>query len=226
MVNYLMGRYTVGAQQACRCVRMTRSMYYYQSRMDSQTALRQRMREVAHARVRFGYRRVYIMLRREGWDVWKNRFYRVYREENPGLRRKRPWRHVSSVHRLERRPATRANEVWGMDFVADQLADGRKIRPLTIVDLFTRECLGIEVGLRLRADHVVAAINRLKYDRGLPQRITTDNGSEFAGAQEDLWAYTNHVRMDFSRRGKPTDNAIVERKVQGRMLELALVRIH
>jgi putative transposase len=175
MVNYLMGRYTLGLRQACQCVRMTRSMYYYRSRMDPQTALRQRMREIAHARVRFGYRRVYIMLRREGWDVGKDRFYRVYREENLGLRRKRPWRHVSAVHRLERQPASRANEVWGMDFVADQLADGRKIRTLTIVDLFTRECLGIEVGFRLRADHVVTAMNRLMYDRGLPQRITTDN---------------------------------------------------
>jgi putative transposase len=221
MVNYLMGRYTVGMRQACRCVQMTRSMYYYRSRMDPQISLRQRMREIAHARVRFGYRRIYIMLRREGWDVGKDRFYRVYREENLGLRRKRPWRHVSAVHRLERRPAARANEVWGMDFVADQLADGRKIRTLTIVDLFTRECLGIEVGFTLRADHVVAAMNRLKYDRGLPERITTDNGSEFAGSQMDLWAYTNHVQMDFSRRGKPTDNAIVE-SFNGRFREECL----
>jgi putative transposase len=186
MVNYLMGRYTVGMRQACRCVQMTRSMYYYRSRMDPQTSLRQRMREIAHARVRFGYRRIYILLRREGWDVGKDRFYRVYRGENLGLRRKRPWRHVSAVHRLERRAAARANEVWGMNFVADQLADGRKIRTLTIVDLFTRECLGIEVGFSLRADHVVAAMNRLKYDRGLPERITTDNvlrteASHFAG---------------------------------------------
>jgi len=87
MVNYLTGRYTVGLRQACRCVRMTRSMYYYRSRMDPQTALRHRMREIAHVRVRFGYRRIYIMLRREGWDVGKDRFYRVYREENLGLRR-------------------------------------------------------------------------------------------------------------------------------------------
>jgi hypothetical protein len=91
----------------------------------------------------------------------------------------------------------------------------------------------IEVGLSLRPEHVVAAMNRLKYDRGLPERITTDNGSEFAGAQMDLSAYTNHVRMDFSRRGKPTDNAIVESfngrfrpRVSGGMPELPLVRIH
>jgi putative transposase len=73
-------------------------------------------------------------------------------------------------HRMDRQPASRANEVWGMDFVADQLPDGRKIRTLTIVDLFTRECLGIEVGFRLRADHVVAAMNRLKYDRAMSSR--------------------------------------------------------
>lgn len=70
---------------------------------------------------------MYILLRREGWNVGKDRFYRVYSEENLALRRKRPWRHVTAVHRLERQPAARANDVWGMDFVADQLADGRKI---------------------------------------------------------------------------------------------------
>ena len=210
MVNYLMGRYGVGNRQACRCVLLHRSMYYYRSRMEPLTALRQRVRELAHARLRFGYRRIYVLLRREGWDVGKNRFYRVYCEENLGLRRKRPWRHVTAVHRLQRLPAVLPNEVWGMDFVADQLADGRKMRTLTVVDLFTRECLAIEVGYSLRAEHVVAAMNYLKYERGLPKRIACDNGSEFAGGQMDLWAYSNQVQMDFSRRGKPTHNAIVE----------------
>jgi putative transposase len=78
------------------------------------------------------------------------------------------------------------NDVWGMDFVADQLADGRKIRTLTIVDLYTRECLYIEVGFSLRAEDVVTAMNHLKYDRGLPKRIACDNGSEFSGGQMDL----------------------------------------
>lgn len=102
------------------------------------------------------------------------------------------------------------NDVWGMDFVADRLANGRKIRTLTIVDLYTRECLGIEAGFTLRAEDVVTAMNHLKYDRGLPKRIACDNGSEFAGGRMDLWAYANKVTIDFSRRGKPTDNAIVE----------------
>jgi putative transposase len=210
MVNYLMGRYGVGNRQACRCVRLTRSMYYYRSRMEPLTALRQRMRELAHARVRFGYRRIFVLVRREGWDVGKSRFYRVYCEEHLGLRRKRPWRHVSAVHREVKRPAGGPNEVWGMDFVADQLADGRKLRTLTVIDLFTRERLTIEVGLSLRAEHVVTAMKQLSHERGLPQRISCDNGSEFSGGLMDLWAYTNHVQIDFNRRGKPTDNAIVE----------------
>ena len=205
-----MGRYGVGNRQACRCVKLHRSMYFYRSRMNPLTALRQRARELAHARVRFGYRRIYMLLRREGWDVGKDRFYRVYCEENLGLRRKRPWRHVSAVHRVAKQPAGRPNEVWGMDFVADQLADGRKIRTLTIIDLFTRECLGIEVGFSLKANDVVAAMNRLEHARGIPARISCDNGSEFAGGQMDLWACSHRVQMDFNRRGKPTDNATVE----------------
>jgi putative transposase len=185
-------------------------MYYYSSRMDPLTALRHRVRELAHTRVRFGYRRIYMLLRREGWDVGETRFYRVYREEDLALRRKRPWRHVSAVHRVLKRPAGGPNDVWGMDFVHDQLADGQKIRTLTVLDLFTRECLAIEVGVSLRAEDVVQAMRKLAYSRGLPQRISCDNGSEFSGGQMDLWAYHSHVQIDFNRLGKPTDNAIVE----------------
>lgn len=221
MVKYLMGRYSVSVKKACRCVRLHRSAWYYQAHPDLQTELRQRVREIAHARVRFGYRRILMLLRREGWDLGKNRLYRVYREEGLGLRKKRPWRHVSAAHREERLPSAGPNDVWGMDFVADQLADGRKIRTLTIVDLYTRECLDIDIGFSLRAEDVVRAMNILKVERGLPKRIACDNGSEFAGGQMDLWAYANKVTLDFSRRGKPTDNAIVE-SFNGRFREECL----
>lgn len=97
---------------------LARSLYYYRSRMEPLTALRQRMREVAQARVRFGYRRIYVMLKREGWDVGETRFYRVYCEENLALRRKRPWRHVSATHREVKRPAQGPNDVWGIDWTA------------------------------------------------------------------------------------------------------------
>jgi putative transposase len=132
---------------------------------------RQRVRELAQSRVRFGYRRILMLLRREGWDVGKDRLYRVYREECLGLRRKRPWRHVSAVHREVRTPARHRNDVWSMDFVSDELTDGRRFRALTVVDVFTRECLDIEIGQSLKAGDVVCVLERLKYSRGVPARI-------------------------------------------------------
>jgi putative transposase len=221
VVRYLMGRYGVGMTRACRQVRISRSSFGYCSQRDPQQALRQRIVELAHARVRYGYRRVFMLLRREGWSIGRKRVYRLYTEEGLALRRKRPWRHVSAVHRLERSPAQARNEVWSMDFVADQLADGRRFRTLTIVDIYTRECLDIAVGQNLRATDVVAALEQLRYSRGVPKRIYCDNGSEFVSGQMDLWAYANGVKIDFSRRGKPTDNAIIE-SFNGRFREECL----
>jgi putative transposase len=221
MVEYLTRRYAVSKLRACSCVRLMRSVYYYHSDRDPQLALRNRIHELAAARVRFGYRRILMLLNREGWKVGKKRVYRLYREEGLVLRRKRPWRHVSSEHRQARTPAQRPNDVWSMDFVADQLADGRKIRALTVLDLYTRECLEIAVGYRLRSEHVVAVLKHLHRERGLPKRIDCDNGSEFISGQMDLWAYSHGVKLDFSRRGKPTDNAMIE-SFNGRLREECL----
>ena len=122
---YLVSRYKVSTRRACGVIRATRSSAYYRSWKDPLTALRQRMRELAQTRVRFGYRRLRVLLLREGGEVGKERFYRVYIEEGLALRRKRPWRHASGVHREQRRPAVDRNEIWSMDFVSHELADGR-----------------------------------------------------------------------------------------------------
>ena len=227
-MQYLMGRYGVSTRRACRVVTATRSSVYYRSRKDPLTALRQRMRELAQTRVRFGYRRLRVLLLREGWEVGKERFYRVYIEEGLALRRKRPWRHATAVHREQRRPATERNDIWSMDFVADELADGRRFRTLTVIDLFTRECLAIEVGQGLGGQDVAAALERLRFERGLPQRIYCDNGTEFVSAAMDLWAYTNkrHPGLQPSRQadGQRHDR-IVQRTVQRGVFERALVRV-
>lgn len=216
-----MGRYQISERRAATTARFHRSSLRYQSRRDPQTALRQRLRELAQTRVRFGYRRLLVLLRREGWDVGKHRLYRLYTEEGLALRRKRPWRHATAVHREQRRPSTARNDIWSMDFVADELADGRRFRALTVIDLFTRECLAIDVGQGLSGRDVVATLERLRFERGLPQRIYCDNGTEFVSAAMDLWAYTNTVILDFSRRGKPTDNAAIE-SFNGRFREECL----
>jgi len=118
---------------------------------------------------------------------------------------------VTARHRKGRPQVLAVDQCWSMDFVADNLFNGRRIRALTIVDNFSRECLAIEVGQGLRGDDVVAVMDRLKQSLGrIPQRLQTDNGSEFISKSMDRWAYENQVTMDFSRPGKPTDNAFIE----------------
>ena len=170
-MRYLTGRDAISQRRACRVMQATRSLVYYRSRKDPLLALRQRVRELAQTRVRFGYRRLRVLLLREGWEVGKERFYRVSIEEGLALRRKRPWRHASAVHREQRRPATDRHDIWSMDFVSDELATGRRFRALTVIDLFTRECLAINAGQRLGGHDVAATLERLRFERGLPQRI-------------------------------------------------------
>jgi len=189
---------------------MNRGTYRYQSHKDPRTELRLRIREIAQARVRYGYRKILVLLRREGWKVGKYLVYRLYKEEGLTLRQRLRRRRRVAVHRRERRKPTAPNQVWSLDFVADQLADGRRFRALTVVDVFTRESLAIEVGQSLKGEDVVKALNRLQAQRGAPKMLFCDNGSEFSSQAMDLWAYQNGVRIDFSRPGKPTDNAHVE----------------
>jgi putative transposase len=169
-----------------------------------------RIREIAQARVRYGYRKILALLHREGWKVGRYLVYRLYKEEGLTLRQRLRRRRRVAVHRRERQKPTGPNQVWSLDFVADQLADGRRFRALTVVDVFTRECPAIEVGQSLKGEDVVRVLNRIKGQRGAPKMLFCDNGSEFSSQAMDLWAYQNGVRIDFSRPGKPTDNAHVE----------------
>ena len=139
------------------------------------------------------------------------RVYRLYREEGLGMRRRLPRRRVACLKREEVRPVTSLkNECWSMDFMSDELYDGRRIRLLTIVDNHTRESLAIHVAQRIRGQEVVAVLERVAEEHGLPQAIQVDNGAEFISKDLDLWAYWKKVKLDFSRPGKPTDNALIE----------------
>ncbi len=197
-------------RNALRVVKMSTSTYLYKPVKTNDEALTLRIKDITATRVHYGYRRVHVMLRREGYTDNVKRIYRLYRQEGLSLRLKRPRRNKAAQLRQPKQLAQAINEIWSMDFVADNLFDGRKLRMLTVVDLFTRECLGIEVGQSLRGDDVVAALNVIAQRRGLPRTIKTDNGSEFISKAMDRWAYERGIEMDFSRPGKPTDNAGVE----------------
>jgi putative transposase len=189
---------------------MSRSLYRYQSVRQEASALVMRIKEIANTRVHYGYRRVHVMLRREGWQDNVKRVYRLYQEQGLSLRMKRPKRNKSARLRQPKHLVTAMNQIWSMDFVADALFDGRKLRALTVVDNYTRESLAIDVGQSLKGDDVVATLNRIAATRGLPATIKVDNGSEFISKVMDRWAYERGVELDFSRPGKPTDNAKIE----------------
>ncbi|WP_422393410.1 IS3 family transposase [Mycetohabitans endofungorum] len=210
VVDYVVSHYGLTMRRACRLVKQPRSVQYYRSVKDPRVELRARMREIAYTRVRYGYRRVHVLLRREGWQLGKNQAYRLYCEEQLQLRSKLPKRRKMVVTRVAKIMPAKPNDAWSMDFVADQLADGSKFRTLTIVDVFTKEALAIEVGQRLKGEHVVSALNRIAARRGAPRHLFVDNGSEFSARLLDMWAYHHRAKVDFSRPGKPTDNCHIE----------------
>src|SRR3954447_8077962 len=184
-------------------------MHHYRSCKPDQSPLRQRIKELAAVRVRYGYRRIHVLLRREGWPVNIKRVYRLYREEGLSLRYKRAKKRVS-VPRVAPPPAQRPNERWSIDFLRDSLADGRAFRIFTVVDNVSRVSPAIEAAFSIKGTHVVAVLDRLKATVGLPERLAVDNGPEFISKALDAWAYRNGVALEFSRPGKPTDNAFVE----------------
>ena len=163
-----------GVTRACGLVGISRSLYRYRSRRPDSAPLRARIEEIAAVKRRYGYRRVYLRLRREGWEVNRKRVYRLYRDAGLAVRRRKRKR----IGPFERKPLpkpTAANMSWSMDFVADGLIGGRRLRCLTIVDDCTRECLAIEVDTSITGLRVQGVLDRLADSRGLPKSITVDN---------------------------------------------------
>jgi len=200
----------VSIRRACGALRMERSTYHYRSRRSDPAALGERIREICETRVRYGCRRVHLRLRGEGWDVNHKRVRRICNESGLQLRNKAPKRRVKARLREDRCEATQANETWAMDFVHDQLAAGRKLRVLTVVDTWSRCSPVADPRSSCRGEDVVATLDRVCAVVGFPKTVRVDRGSEFVFRDLDLWAYRHGVVLDFSRPGTPTDNAFIE----------------
>ena len=208
-VATLMTERGFGVTRACGLLRISRSLYRYRRRRADTASLRTRIEEIAAIKRRYGYRRVYLRLRREGWEVNRKRVYRLYRDAGLAVRRRKRKR----IGVVERKPLPKplaANQSWSMDFVSDGLADGRRLRCLAIVDDCTRECVAIEVDTSITGARVKAVLERLADLRGLPRSITVDHGPEFEGQVLDAWAYEHCVHLSFIRPGKPNENAYIE----------------
>lgn len=186
-----------------------RSTLRYRKRRGDGGVIRERLCALAEERPRFGYRRLHVLLRREGLTVNHKRVYRLYRREELSLRRKRRRKLVQLIRCPLEVPRV-LNEQWSMDFVSDQLADGRRFRTLNIVDDFSREALAVEPGTSLPGSVVVRVLDEISRTRGYPKRIVIDNGPEFVGRALDTWAYTHNVKLSFIQPGKPMQNGFIE----------------
>ena len=191
-------------------IRFDPTTYRYRSRRPGQASLEQRIRKICQTRVRFGYRRVHVLLLREGWVINMKKTRRIYIELGPQLRNKHLKRWVKAKLREDRQEAVGPNDVWAMDFVHDQLATGRKIRVLTVIDTFSRYVPALDPRFSYRGEDVVRTLETVCARIGYPKTIRVDQGSEFISRDLDLWAYQRGVTLDFSRPGEPTDNAFIE----------------
>jgi len=173
------------------------------------SALQLRIREIAEARRRFGYRRIHVLLRREGWKVNHKCVWRLYSQEGLAVRTKKRKKRASHLRVVPDLP-TRPNQRWSMDFVQDMLNNGRTFRALTVVDVFTRESLAIHADVCLSGSKVAQILDGIASGRAYPEQITVDNGPEFFSKALDAWAYRHNVKLDFIRPGRPMENGYVE----------------
>jgi len=207
-VRAIQAKFRLSERRACGLVGLGRSTCRYETRRAEWPALRERLHALAAERRRFGYRRLYILLRREGYRLNLKRVYRLYRDDGLAVRRRRRRRRVARGTPLA--GPTRINERWSLDFLLDTLEDGRRVRLLAVVDDFTRTCLAIEVDTSIGGRRVVEVLQRLVETRARPTVLITDNGPEFVGRALDAWAYAQGIRLHFIEPGKPNQNAYVE----------------
>ena len=208
-VAHLVDAYGMSERRACKtlgCCRMT--MRYKTTRADD-AGLRQRMKAIAHERRRFGYRRLHVLLKREGYVINHKKLFRLYREEKLAVRR-RGGRKRAIGTRAPMLVPMAPNDRWSLDFVSDQLTDGRRFRILTVVDDCTRECLALVADTSLSGARVARELDRLMIERGKPKMIVSDNGSELTSNAILTWADQARVEWHYIAPGKPMQNAFIE----------------
>ncbi len=196
-------------RRACGLLAMRRSSFRYASRRPEDAALRERLLGLAGERGRFGYRRLHVLLRREGWTVNHKRVYRLYREAGLSLRWRRRKRRRRPKQGSMPRP-TAPGQVWSMDFMQDSLCTGRRFRTLNLLDELTRQCPAIEVDTSISGKRVVQVLEGLGAWCALPEEIIVDNGPEFSGQALSEWAGQKGVTLHFITPGRPMENATIE----------------
>ena len=208
-IAHLRNAQGMSERRACKLISCDRMMVRYQSRRPDDSALRERLRALAHKRRRFGYRRLIIFLRREGFVVNHKRLFRIYREERLMVRKRGGRKRALGTRAPMAIPAA-PNDLWSLDFVSDQFVCGRRFRILAIYDVCTRECLAVIPDTSLSGKRVARELDLLIAWRGRPRMIVSDNGTELTSNAILLWASQTKVEWHYIAPGKPTQNAFVE----------------
>lgn len=209
MADYVCDKHGLSRSRSCGLIQLPRSTYYHRGEPPDDGPLRVALKEAATERKRWGYRRLLVVLRRQGFRDNHKRIFRVYREENLQVHRRK--KRKTSKWRGEPLPApSRPGERWSMDFVHDSTSGGRRLRMLNIVDDHTRECLAIETDTSIPGARVTRVLDRLMASHGKPLSLLMDNGPEFTGRPLDEWAYHHGVKLQFIEPGKPMQNGYVE----------------
>lgn len=208
-VHDTMDRHGLSERRACRLAGLDRSTFQYRKKGQSDEALRKRLRELADERRRFGYRRLGILLTREGFEVNHKKLFRIYREEGLAVRRRRSRKRALGTRRPMLVPG-RANCRWSLDFVSDAFSDGRRFRILCIVDDFSREALATVADISLSGERMTRELDTIIRRRGKPDMIVSDNGTEMTSHAVLKWCQDNDINWHYIAPGKPTQNAFVE----------------
>jgi putative transposase len=209
-VGWIQETFQVSTVRACGLAQFTRAAWYRKRTAKDQSALAMRIRDLAHARPRFGYQRIAVLLRREGWPVNRKRVRRLYRLQGLQLRMRVRRRKHMCLHRGPAPLATRTHERWSMDFVHDALFDGQPFRMLTVVDQYSRQSPLIEPAYRHSGQSISQALDRVVDRLGAPISITVDHGTEFMSKALEEWAWRRGIKLDFIRPGKPSENGHIE----------------
>ena len=214
-VAHLRTVFEISERRACSILQADRKMVRYRSCRPPETALRERLHALAAERRRFGYRRLFVLLRREGEPSGKNRIYRIYSEEGLTVRKRRSRRRAIGT-RAPILVEAKANARWSLDFVHDQFAGGRRFRILNVVDDVTRECLAAIPDTSISGVRVARELTALVARRGRPGMIVSDNGTEFTSTAILAWSEAHRIAWHYIAPGKPTQNGFVE-SFNGRM---------
>lgn len=207
-VTFVKGEYRFSERQACKLLDLDRTSYRYEARPDRNAGLLEALLDLARQKPRYGYRRLWALLVKQGWRVNLKRVYRLYCEAKLAVRRLKRKRLIRGVPLHSH--LTGANQEWAIDFVSDALASGRGLRMLTVVDSFTRECPGIEVNTGLSGHHVTRVLERLIGERGKPNVIRCDNGPEFTSLHFVEWCESKGIVLLHIQPGRPMQNGHVE----------------